>query len=93
MKLNDFLDALVEDFQIGLMIIVGDRIYTINNDDLYNLQDSWVDGLITTDVVDGLITTDVVDRRKELRGMDLTVKAIHSAWFKENFVVIETKNK
>lgn len=84
MKLNDFLDALVEDFQIGLMIIVGDRIYTINNDDLYNLQDSWVDGLITTDVV---------DRRKELRGMDLTVKAIHSAWFKENFVVIETKNK
>lgn len=84
MKLNDFLDALVEDFQIGLMIIVGDRIYTINNDDLYNLQDSWVDGLITTGVV---------DRRKELRGMDLTVKAIHSAWFKENFVVIETKNK
>lgn len=84
MKLNDFLDALVEDFQIGLMIIVGDRIYTINDSDLYNLQDSWVEGLITTDAV---------DRRKELREMDLTVKAIHSAWFKENFVVIETVNK
>ena len=84
MKLNDFLDTLVEDFQIGLMIIVGDRIYTINDSDLYNLQDSWVEGLITTDAV---------DRRKELREMDLTVKAIHSAWFKENFVVIETVNK
>lgn len=84
MKLNDFLDALVEDFQIGLMIMVGDRVYTINDSDLYNLQDSWVEGLITYDVI---------DRRKKLREMDLTVKALHSAWFKENFVVIETVNK
>lgn len=84
MKLNDFLDALVEDFQIGLMIMVGDRVYTINDSDLYNLQDSWVEGLITYDVI---------DRRKKLREMDLTVKALYSAWFKENFVVIETVNK
>lgn len=84
MKLNDFLDALVEDFQIGLMIMVGDRVYTINDSDLYNLQDSWVEGLITYDVI---------DRRKKLREMDLTVKALHSAWFKEDFVVIETVNK
>lgn len=84
MKLNDFLDALVEDFQIGLMIMVGDRVYTINDSDLYNLQDSWVEGLITYDAI---------DRRKKLREMDLTVKALHSAWFKEDFVVIETVNK
>ena len=69
MKLNDFLDALVDNFHIGLMIVVGYKIYTINNDDLYILQDSWVDGLVTNDVV---------ERRKELREMDLTVKTIHS---------------
>lgn len=84
MKLNDFLDALVEDFQIGLMIVVGDRVYTINDSDLYNLQDSWVEGLITYDAV---------DRRKKLREMDLTVKALHSALFKEDFIVVETENE
>lgn len=84
MKLNDFLDALVEDFQIGLMIVVGDRVYTINDQDLYNLQDSWVEGLITYDVI---------DRRKKLREMDLTVKALHSTWFKEDFIIIETVDK
>lgn len=84
MKLNDFLDALVEDFQIGLMIVVGDRVYTINDSDLYNLQDSWVEGLITYDVI---------DRRKKLREMNLTVHTIRSAWYGEDFVVIETVNK
>ena len=84
MKLNDFLDALVDDFLLGLMIEVGDEVYTINDSDLAFLQDS---------LVDGLVTDDVVDRRKNLREMNLTVKAIHSAWFKENFVVIETVNK
>ena len=84
MKLNDFLDALVDDFLLGLMIEVGDEVYTINDSDLAFLQDS---------LVDGLVTDDVVDRRKNLREMNLTVKAIHSAWFKEDFVVIETVNK
>lgn len=84
MKLNDFLDALVEDFQLGLMIMVGDEVYTINDSDLAFLQDS---------LVYDLVTDDVVDRRKNLREMDLTVKAIHSEWYKEDFVVIETENK
>lgn len=84
MKLNDFLDALVDDFLLGLMIEVGDEVYTINDSDLAFLQDS---------LVDGLVTDDVIDRRKELREMDLTVKAIHSAWYIEDFVVIETVNK
>lgn len=84
MKLNDFLDALVDDFQLGLMIKVGDEVYTINDSDLAFLQDS---------LVDGLVTEDVIDRRKNLREMGLTVKAIHSAWYIEDFVVIETKNK
>ena len=84
MKLNDFLDALVEDFQLGLMIMVGDEVYTINDSDFDFLKES---------LVDGLVTDDVIDRRKELREMDLTVKAIHSAWYIEDFVVIETKNK
>lgn len=84
MKLNDFLDALVDDFLLGLMIEVGDEVYTINDSDLAFLQDS---------LVDGLVTDDVVDRRKKLREMDLTVKTLHSAWFKEDFVVIETVNK
>ena len=34
MKLNDFLNALVDDFQLGLMIKVGDEVYTINDSDL-----------------------------------------------------------
>lgn len=84
MKLNDFLDALVEDFLLGLMIEVGDEVYTINDSDLAFLQDS---------LVDGLVTDDVVDRRKNLREMNLTVKTIHSAWYGEDFVVIETVNK
>jgi len=84
MKLNDFLDALVEDFQLGLMIEVGDEIYTINDADLAFLQES---------LVDGLVTDDVIDRRKNLREMDLTVKTIRSAWYMEEFVVIETINK
>lgn len=84
MKLNDFLDALVEDFLFGLMIMVGDEVYTINDSDLTFLQDS---------LVDGLVTDDVIDRRKNLREMNLTVKAIRSEWYKEDFVVIETENK
>ena len=84
MKLNDFLDALVEDFLLGLMIMVGGEVYTINDSDLAFLQDS---------LVDGLVTDDVVDRHKNLREMNLTVKAIHSAWYIEDFVVIETVNK
>lgn len=84
MKLNDFLDALVEDFLLGLMIMVGDEVYTINDSDLAFLQDS---------LVDGLVTDDVVDRRKNLREMNLTVKTIRSAWYGEDFVVIETVNK
>ena len=79
MKLNDFLDALVNDFLLGLMIEVGDEVYTINF-----LQDS---------LVDGLVTDDVIDRRKNLREMDLTVKTIRSAWYGEDFVAIETVNK
>lgn len=84
MKLNDFLDALVDDFLLGLMIMVGDEVYTINDSDLAFLQDS---------LVDGLVTDDVIDRRKELREMDLTVKTIRSQWYKIDFVVIETENK
>lgn len=84
MKLNDFLDALVDDFQLGLMIKVSDDVYMINDSDLAFLQDS---------LVDGLVTEDAIDRRKNLREMDLTVKALHSAWYIEDFVVIETVNK
>lgn len=84
MKLNDFLDALVDDFQLGLMIEVGDEVYTINDSDLAFLQES---------LVDSLVTDDVIDRRKNLREMDLTVKTIRSAWYMEDFVVIETINK
>lgn len=84
MKLNDFLDALVDDFLLGLMIEVGDEVYTINDSDLAFLQDS---------LVDGLVTDDVIDRRKNLREMDLTVKTIRSSWYGEDFVVIETVNK
>lgn len=84
MKLNDFLDALVDDFLLGLMIEVGDEVYTINDSDLAFLQDS---------LVDGLVTDDVVDRRKNLREMNLTVKTIRSDWYGEDFVVIETVNK
>lgn len=84
MKLNDFLDALVEDFQLGLMIKVGDEVYTINDSDLAFLQES---------LVDGLVTDDVIDRRKNLREMNLTVHTIRSAWYCEEFVVIETVNK
>lgn len=84
MKLNDFLDALVDDFLLGLMIEVGDEVYTINDSDLAFLQDA---------SVDGLVTDDVIDRRKNLREMNLTVRAIRSAWYGEDFVVIETVNK
>lgn len=84
MKLNAFLDALVDDFQLGLMIEVGDEVYTINDSDLAFLQES---------LVDGLVTDDVIDRRKNLREMDLTVKTIRSTWYIEDFVVIETINK
>ena len=84
MKLNDFLDALVDDFLLGLMIEVGDEVYTINDSDLAFLQDS---------LVDGLVTDDAIDRRKNLREMDLTVHAIRSAWYGEDFIVIETVNK
>lgn len=84
MKLNDFLDALVEDFLLGLMIVVDDRVYTINDSDLAFLQDS---------LVDGLVTDDVIDRRKNIREMDLTVHTIRSAWYGDEFVVIETVNK
>lgn len=84
MKLNAFSDALVDDFQLGLMIEVGDEVYTINDSDLAFLQES---------LVDGLVTDDVIDRRKNLREMDLTVKTIRSAWYIEEFVVIETINK
>ena len=84
MKLNGFLNALVDDFQLGLMIEVGDEVYTINDADLAFLQDS---------LVDGLVTDDVIDRRKSLREMDLTVKTIRSVWYMEEFVVIETVNK
>lgn len=84
MKLNDFLDALVEDFQLGLMIKVGDEVYTISDDDFDYLKRF---------SVEGLITYDVIDRRKKLREMDLTVKTIRSAWYKMDFVVIETVNK
>lgn len=84
MKLNDFLDALVDNFQLGLMIKVGNEVYTINDDDFDYLKRF---------SVDGLVTDDVIDRRKELHEMDLTVKVIRSHWYKIDFVVIETVNK
>lgn len=84
MKLNDFLDALVNDFLLGLMIEVDDEVYTINDSDLAFLQEA---------SVGGLVTDDVIDRRKNLREMDLTVRTIRSAWYGEDFVVIETVNK
>ena len=52
MKLNDFLDALVDDFLLGLMIEVGDEVYTSMIRDFGILQDSLVDGLVTDDVID-----------------------------------------
>lgn len=84
MKLNDFLDALVNDFLLGLMIEVDDEVYTINDSDLAFLQEA---------SVDGLVTDDVIDRRKNLREMDLIVHTIRSAWYGEDFVVIETVSK
>ena len=94
MKLNDFLNALVDDFQLGLMIEDGDEVYTINDADLAFLQDSLVDGLVTDDVIDRRKNLREMDLTvKTIREMDLTVKTIRSTWYIEDFVVIETINK
>lgn len=84
MKLNDFLNKLDDNFQIGITIVDNkDNYYCINQDD-YDTLNNYL-------AIQTLSKESVEDQKQYIFNQNFEIEQIKSIYFKKNFIKIHVK--
>jgi hypothetical protein len=84
MKLNDFLNKLDKNFQIGITIVDdNDNYYCINQDD-YDTLNNYL-------AIQTLSKESVEDQKQYILNQNFEIEQIKSMYFKKDFIKIHVK--
>ena len=84
MKLNDFLNKLDDNFQIGITIVDNkDNYYCINQDD-YDILNNYL-------AIQTLSKESVEDQKQYILNQNFEIEQIKSMYFKKDFIKIHVK--
>lgn len=84
MKLNDFLNKLDDNFQIGITIVDNkDNYYCINQDD-YDILNNYL-------AIQTLSKESVEDQKQYIFKQNFEIEQIKSIYFKKDFIKIHVK--
>ena len=84
MKLNDFLNKLDDNFQIGITIVDNkDNYYCINQDD-YDILNNYL-------AIQTLSKESVEDQKQYIFNQNFEIEQIKSMYFKKDFIKIHVK--
>lgn len=84
MKLNDFLNKLDDNFQIGITIVDNkDNYYCINQDD-YDILNNYL-------AIQTLSKKSVEDQKQYIFNKNFEIEQIKSMYFKKDFIKIHVK--
>lgn len=84
MKLNDFLNKLDDNFQIGITIVDNkDNYYCINQDD-YDTLNNYL-------AIQTLSKKSVEDQKQYIFNQNFEIEQIKSMYFKKDFIKIHVK--
>ena len=84
MKLNDFLNKLDDNFQIGITIVDNkDNYYCINQDD-YDTLNNYL-------AIQTLSKESVEDQKQYIFNQNFEIEQIKSMYFKKDFIKIHVK--
>lgn len=84
MKLNDFLNKLDDNFQIGITIVDNkDNYYCINQDD-YDILNNYL-------AIQTLSKESVEDQKQYIFNQNFEIEQIKSIYFKKDFIKIHVK--
>lgn len=84
MKLNDFLNKLDKNFQIGITIVDDkDNYYCINQDD-YDTLNNYL-------AIQTLSKKSVEDQKQYIFNQNFEIEQIKSMYFKKDFIKIHVK--
>lgn len=84
MKLNDFLNKVDDNFQIGITIVDNkDNYYCINQDD-YDTLNNYL-------AIQTLSKESVEDQKRYIFNQNFEIEQIKSMYFKKDFIKIHVK--
>lgn len=84
MKLNDFLNKVDDNFQIGITIVDNkDNYYCINQDD-YDTLNNYL-------AIETLSKESVEDQKQYILNQNFEIEQIKSMYFKKDFIKIHVK--
>ena len=84
MKLNDFLNKVDDNFQIGITIVDNkDNYYRINQDD-YDTLNNYL-------AIQTLSKESVEDQKQYILNQNFEIEQIKSMYFKKDFIKIHVK--
>lgn len=84
MKLNDFLNKIDDNFQIGITIVDNkDNYYCINQDD-YDTLNNYL-------AIQTLSKESVEDQKQYIFNQNFEIEQIKSMYFKKDFIKIHVK--
>lgn len=84
MKLNDFLNKVDDNFQIGITIVDNkDDYYCINQDD-YDILNNYL-------AIQTLSKESVEDQKQYIFNQNFEIEQIKSIYFKKDFIKIHVK--
>lgn len=84
MKLNDFLNKIDDNFQIGITIVDNkDNYYCINQDD-YDILNNYL-------AIQTLSKESVEDQKQYIFNQNFEIEQIKSIYFKKDFIKIHVK--
>ena len=84
MKLNDFLNKIDDNFQIGITIVDNkDNYYCINQDD-YDTLNNYL-------AIQTLSKESVEDQKQYILNQNFEIEQIKSMYFKKDFIKIHVK--
>ena len=84
MKLNDFLNKIDDNFQIGITIVDNkDNYYCINQDD-YDTLNNYL-------AIQTLSKESVKDQKQYILNQNFEIEQIKSMYFKKDFIKIHVK--
>lgn len=84
MKLNDFLNKIDDNFQIGITIVDNkDNYYCVNQDD-YDTLNNYLD-------IQTLSKESVEDQKQYILKQNFEIEQIKSMYFKKDFIKIHVK--
>ena len=84
MKLNDFLNKIDDNFQIGITIVDNkDNYYCINQDD-YDTLNNYL-------AIQTLSKKSVEDQKQYILNQNFEIEQIKSMYFKKDFIKIHVK--